>query len=509
MEIPVPFLSEGAGNGWLSGVRGSGTEEDWIDRGFLGGSLRKVSQSIGTEHVRCGALSGEAEMKRMSVSRWLRLGIGGLGLSLAVGCGGGSSGGGTGGGGGNPTTVTFTVKGAAPTAVAARVGFGAFTPETLTSGTLTLSIPSGTTSFAVAYACPPLASPLTGLVSGTITRQTVLEASTADGTSFFLGCAEVPASGQTGTLTGSVDATAIPALSYVSVQAANGDLMLGTAVLGQKGDFSFSAPAGSDRVEVLAYSTSSPGTLPPTSSVVAAKSFDSQQVPGALNGGSPVVLTAADETTPQAVTYKNVPAGFTAPALDVLFNLGGKTGFTVASGQGNSYPALPAGAVESGDGYFLIASAYQTSVGVIGVGGAVAAAATTATAGPMTFTFPAPWSYSGPAAAALPTFDFTYAGFTGKTGVQQLATLTWLTGTSSSADENILLVEATANYLNGSTQVTVPDLSSLTGFLPAPASGTKVEWNAEIAQYSYPAGQTAPSTSTGSLVANVGSYTVP
>ena len=428
-----------------------------------------------------------------------------LGLSLAAGCGGGSSsGGGTGGGGGNSTTVTFTVKDATPTTVAAKIGSGAYAAQSLSSGTLTLSLPSGTTDFAVAYACPPQTFAPVGVLSGTATRQTVFEASTADGTSFPLSCAQTPAGTQSGTLTGSVDASALPTYSFLQIEAANGDSLSGT-VPGQNGSFSFAAPAGTDRVELLAYLNSPVGTLPPSSGLVAVRTFDNQPVPGALNGGNPVVLTAADQTTPQTVTYKNVPAGFAAPTLQVMFNMAGKSAFVVGYGNGNAYPALPAAAVEAGDSYFFIAADYQTSIEGLGLGQAVVAAATTPTGGPMTFSFPAPWSYSGPTPAALPTFDFTYVGFAGNTGLERLAILTWLTG----GNENVFTVIATGNYGKGSTQTSFPDLSALTGFLAAPASGTTVRWSAEIGQFSYAAGQTAPSSSTGSSVVNAGSYTVP
>src|SRR5690348_6349295 len=84
--------------------------------------------------------------------------ISGLGLLFIglAGCGGGSVSGGDGGGGGgggNPTAVTFKINGGTPTAVAAKIGSGPFTAQTLTSGSLSLSIPSGTTTFALAVSC--------------------------------------------------------------------------------------------------------------------------------------------------------------------------------------------------------------------------------------------------------------------------------------------------------------------------------------------------------------------
>ncbi len=94
-------------------------------------------------------------------SDFLRFSALALFLSLLAGCGGlpssgsGSTGGNS-GGGGSPTTVTFTFDsaGSTPAVVATRIGTGVFNKTTLSSNVLTLSIPAGMTSFAVAYLCP-------------------------------------------------------------------------------------------------------------------------------------------------------------------------------------------------------------------------------------------------------------------------------------------------------------------------------------------------------------------
>src|SRR5215469_6430081 len=117
----------------------------------------------------------------------LRLSCLGLVLAVVAGCGGGS-GGLSGGGGGtgsdnSPTTVTFRFEGSMPTAVAARTGSGPFTPQTLSSGVLTLPVPRGITTFALAYVCEQPAYP-----PFQITGQTVHQLSVADGDTFTEVC---------------------------------------------------------------------------------------------------------------------------------------------------------------------------------------------------------------------------------------------------------------------------------------------------------------------------------
>jgi len=157
----------------------------------------------------------------MSFAR-IRVSVLGGALLLIAGCGG-SSGGGSGsgsGGGGNPTTVTFAISGGTPTAVATSTGSGSFTAATLTAGKLTLSLPSGTTNFAVAFVCPP--EPHTTTPPFQQTNQYVFQASTLDGTSFSEPCPTTPATGTTGTLTGTVNATAVPKASFLNVLAYGG-----------------------------------------------------------------------------------------------------------------------------------------------------------------------------------------------------------------------------------------------------------------------------------------------
>ena len=125
---------------------------------------------------------------------------------------------------------------------------------------------------------------------------------------------------------------------------------------------------------------------------------------------------------------------------------------------------------------------------------------------PLSFTFPAAWTYAGPTPSALPTFNFVYTGFSAKSGVFVAATILW----NGSFGYNLFQVSATANYQNGSTSLAFPDLSSLTGFPPAVASGTQVQWSAAIAQSSSGPEQTLPANGgTLTAVENNGTYMVP
>jgi len=416
---------------------------------------------------------------------------------LMAGCGG-SSGGGTGtggtGGGNNSTTVTVTFTGATPSAVATKVGSGSFTAATLTGGNLTLSLPSGTTNFGVAYVCPPFA-----VTSYQETVQSIVEASTLDGTSFSVSCGTASNTSATGTLTGTLDASAISGVSYVGIFANNGPNSGGMdrgPIYGNSasGSFSFPAPTGVDRVWMLAF-----GPVGGTTGLLAAKNFSSQTVPGALNGGNTVVLGAADQTTLEPITYNSVPAGYSAPEVDAGYNTAGGAGFLITSGSIAEYQALPAGAMESGDYYSFSAFSQSGS-------GEVVVDSTATSGGPLSVTFPSAWTYAGPAAAKWPSFDIEYTGFSGTTGVCDGLNVNWY---ASSTVWDVVTLTATGNYLNGSTTVAIPDLSGLPGFVAAPASGTGVGWGASVSQGTSTCIPPTPLNSTTKMVISGGRYTVP
>lgn len=436
-----------------------------------------------------------------------RLWVFGVCAALVAGCGGGAGttgggGGGGGGGGNNSTAVTVTFPAGKPTAVAAKIGTGAFTAQTLSGNTLTLTLPSGTNNYAIGAVCPSLGS------TGT---EFVWEASTTDGVSLNFYCQS--ASQSTGALTGSLDATAIPGVEQFVVYSQNkGSVSWGGEgpdygeIGGPTASFNLPAVAGADRILVLAQSNQG---------LVGAKSFINQTVPGALNGGNTVVFATADEVAPEGITYSNVPSGFSSPSTYVSLQMAGSgiggslSSVAVAGPVTTQYPALPATAIESGDEYSFEAAAFAL---VGSVSSAVIAGATNS-GGPVSLAFPAPWSYTGPTPAALPTATFNYTGFSGSTDVFQSLSVAW---EPSSTAASLIEVTASASYQSGSTTLAVPDLSGLPGFLASPASGKQLEWSASITRQSYGLTSTgagvanaAPLNATYSIVENNGSFTVP
>jgi hypothetical protein len=379
--------------------------------------------------------------------------------------------------------VTYTFTGAMPTAVATKIGTGAYTQATLASGKLSISVPSGTSNFAVAYVCPALP-----WFVPPFTNEYVYQASTLDGTSFGGSCTNT-ASPQYGTATVQVNTSAIPAAHMVTVQDLD--------VMGASGGtIDFSGPMTVGTYDVFIFAQDIDDNL------LALKILRSQTIPGALNGGNLVTFQTSDETTQQAVTYSNLPSGF-SPGLTVLYETAGGASTTLdVLGSTTQYPAMPVSAYQSGDYYLFAADANSGNSGneVVGV------EKYTSSGGAQNFTFPAPWAYSGPTATALPTFNFGYSGFSGMSSVSSVATIQWNQGTGSPTSSGIKVV-ATANYQNGATTVTIPDLSGLAGFLAPAPSGSWIQWYAEIEQGD--PGVSTPPSGTSQYVENNGLYQVP
>lgn len=431
-----------------------------------------------------------------------------VGAGFLAGCGAGSGTGGSSGGGGgtgqNPTTVTVKVTGTTPAAVATRIGTGSFSAAAIQSGSLTITIPAGTSTFAVAYACPPSTATV-GTTQYSSALENVLEASTSDGTSFTMYCSPATATGSTGILTGSVDASAIAGANYVGVAAGGGGAGNEYFLSGTSANFSETVPAGSDRAAVGAYveTASYPLGANTAFTLAALRSFSGVTVPGSLNNGNTVVLGAADAVTMQPITYKNLPSGYAAPKTVAMYDWAGGGGISLSNGATTQYPAIPAGAAESGDVYSFTSTS-QSSTGVPFQG--VQVESWTGTGGPLTVTFPAAWTYAGPTAAALPVFSVAYSGFSGSGNLYYGGNIGWQAGQNAGFARSVI---ATAGYLNGSTTLAMPDLSSVQGFAAPPASGTSVFWTALIGQTSFPVLEGSPTNGTASIVSSSGTYTVP
>jgi hypothetical protein len=407
--------------------------------------------------------------------------------------------------------VTYTFTGVMPTAVAARIGSGSFAAAMLTSGSLSLQIPAGTTNSAVAFVCPPetFYTGGTGTRSGfvaraprlrnhpiagvgtrkaqdiadgfyTSTTEEVFAASTLDGTSFTTSCSgsiENTAS-NLGTATGAFDLSALGEfvqLDTVGINESSGASWYTQDVTGVGGvstkGFSAGFPVGNDRVILVVSGVGSNG-----GTLDAVKSLNDQVVPGTLNNGEPIVFDASDIVTYQPITYKNLPAGCTTAATQAYFVPSGTQTQIGIGGINGQYPVAPAHALENGDYYFIQSDTVPCNT-------AAFVSMTTSLGGPITINFSPPWSYAGPTAAALPTFpNLDYSGFAG-TGTQAVE-LEWF-WSSPSGDISDYDFIATRNSMGGASSLTFPDLSGVPGFLALPSSGEEVDWGATLVQSTY------------------------
>jgi len=373
-------------------------------------------------------------------------------FALALtGCGGGSS------TSPSPTgnTVIVTFTDGTPVAVAEQVGTGSFAAVSLQSGKLTLTLPSGTTKYAIAYVCPPVT------FFGTLNAESVIEATLQDGTAYSVSCSAPPT---TGHATGKVDASLIAGAASVRICGSGG--CAGT-VNGVNVTFDVMLPAGNNDIAILA--------LDGSSNILGVKMVRAQNVPGAVNGGNTIVFTPSDATTTQSATVTNVPAGFgSPPVLEVDYLTANGTRILINNNSPSAYRALPTAATQPGDFYSYESNTNDTATHNQAIG---ITQNTTSGGGPATIALPAPWSFSGPAAATLPTFTFNYSGFAALPAVADQAEIGWATGATSF---NSITVTATGSFQNGLTTITIPNLSSLSGFFAPAPSGTTINWVGDI-----------------------------
>src|SRR6185312_13020694 len=266
---------------------------------------------------------------------WLWFVVGSALIMSLAGCGGNS---GTPPVPSGPTTITVTFANATPLAAAVQIGSGAFARASIQSGQLSLTVPAGTTNYAIAYVCPPF-----NVVATTIEDfEFVIEATTQDATAYTVSCSATP---PTGSATGSVDASAIPGATNVVVGGKGG----GFGFASTQTSFNVNLPTGTNEDVTVS-------ALDASNNLLAIKILRSQTVPGAINGGNTIVLGPADETTMQSVTVNNTPAGF-IPAVqlvDYLTANGTQIGLGIFSGS--QYRAMPAASTQPGDKYFIDSS---------------------------------------------------------------------------------------------------------------------------------------------------------
>jgi hypothetical protein len=341
-----------------------------------------------------------------------------------------------------------------PVAVAEKIGTGNWTATSLAAGgNLPVALPAGTTRYAVAFLC-------TWTRTGTpVSVAWVIEADLKDGGSYTLQLclASTPSTPPTGAITGSFDASAISATKTVAV-GVDGD-SVAALNSGTSESFNLTAPTGTTDLYAAAYDSSA--------NLVGIKIVRSQTIPSAANGGNPITLAASDAVTALPVSITGVPAGFNPPISGpTYFSAHGSfpvgfSGFPAAT----MYGVVPASEAQPGDYYVFSASS--------GAGNQfIATQQYMTTAAPVTLALPSPWAPQAPAPAVFPTFTFDYTGFSGQAAVAENAAISWSQGSTFFGFE----VVATANFQNGATAVTLPDLTSLPGFFPMAPSGTTVTW---------------------------------
>jgi|SRR5579863_1588025 len=418
--------------------------------------------------------------------RWLRP-VALLSIALLAGCGGGGGGGGGAtppnppSAGGTPVSVTFSGT-SMPTAVALAIGTGSFAAQTLSGGHLTFTLPQGTKTYQLAYHCPPYAA------MGMADDEYIIDANVSDGTSPVLSC-YAPAAGSNVSI--AVNALGIGAASNAGVVAGgNWGGFAGAA----SGTVNTTFPNGTYDVAALA--------LDSGNNIVGVKFARNQTIPGILNGGNPIVLGATDQTTTSTMTVAGIPSGFNpTPAYNIAYVTANGTSFGLNRSSTSTYAVVPAANQAAGDAY-----QFESNDADSATNQHVGATAYASTGGPVTVTLPAAWVYTGPAAAAYPSFTFAYSGFTGLT-VTDHGSIFWQENPTTEAGIQLYVTPA---YLGSGTTASIPNLATLTGFLAAAASGTHVSVVSEIdagASLSYLNQQ--QTTGTQSYVQNDSTYVEP
>jgi len=372
-------------------------------------------------------------------------------------CGGSSS-----SGGGTPpptgTAIAVTFAGTAPVAVATQIGTNSWSAASLSSSSLDLTLPEGTTTYGIAYVCSTTQSGVP------LNQENIVEATVQDGTTYQVNCAA--AASANGTATGSVDATAFPLTANIEVLGLSGYAL----VPGLTGSFSLTTESGTQDVAFVALDSSN--------NTLAVHILPGQTIPGAINNGATVTFVATDVVTPQTISVSGVPAGFTGGTQATYVTANG-TYIVLPTSTAGQYPTIPTSTqLQTGDYYIIdgYASEATTFQGVDYT-------TTTTTPSALAVTLPVALTTGAPTPAALPTFNVTYSGFSGLTNVADYGSIAWFTTAPST--EIIIQVTATSAYQNGATTLAIPDLSAISGFLASPASGTTVYWGDGVLSGTY------------------------
>lgn len=342
-----------------------------------------------------------------------------------------------------------------PSAVAYRAGTtGEFQKLTLSGSSARFTLPAGTSAYGFAYLCPTFSI----ANSDSYSNQSIIEATTADTASLTLACPDL-----SGNISATFDVSAMPgATQTMFFESAWSDQMPGTSgVQGLAG-----VPTGKFDVALVAMAADNSALGIQIQRGVNVTSSTSIAFPP---------MTVADELGSAPASVTNVPSGAEYDFETTYQTSGGLSALlpvSYASGTPQTtYPTVPGSQSQPGDFYLIQGGAI---VGNELPPGSPNAMVSSSSASAVTLALPSPLSspVAAPTAAAFPTLNAIAGNFTvGGTVVES----SWTQFYASSTVYNTY-VYATKTWLGANTAFTVPDLSSVTGFAPAPPSGAQEFW---------------------------------
>ena len=371
-----------------------------------------------------------------------------MALTSLTACGGGAME----GGGAMGTTVTASFAGATmPSAVAYQSETtGTFKALALSESSVSFTLPSGTSAYGFAYICP------TFVAVNAYSNESIIQATTTDTTSLSLACPSL-----SGNVSATFDVSAIPGATQTWLCEGYWiDQMYGTS----GALFLPGVPTGTFDVALVAVGDNNAALAMQIQRGVNVTSSTSIAFPP---------MTAADELGSAPASITNVPSGAAADFETTYQTSGGLSAllpvsYTTGVPQ-STYPTVPSSQSQSGDFYLI-----QAGANLAAPSESLFALVSSSAASAVTATLPSPASsVTPPTAAAFPTFNAIAAGFT---VAGTLVNSSWTQFQTSSTVYNTYTY-VTETWLGTNTTFTVPDLSTLAGFAPAPSSGGLEFWN--------------------------------
>jgi hypothetical protein len=352
------------------------------------------------------------------------------------------------------TTVTASFSGATlPSAVAYQAGTtGGFQQLTLSGSSVSFTMPTETNAYSFAYICP------TFVAGNAYSNESIIQATTTDVTSLSLACPSL-----SGNISATFDVSAIPgAASTLLYEAYWGNQMFGTSgVQGLLG-----VPIGNFDVALVAMGNNAALGIQIQRGVNVTSSTSIAFPP----------MTAADELGSAPASITNVPSGATAGFETAYQTSGGLSAILPVSYTTGlpqlTYPTVPTSQSQSGDFYLIQAGAILADGQL--PSGSPTAIVSSNTASAVMAALPSPLSSStAPVAAAFPTFNVNVGGFT------VAGTVVYSSWTQFQTHSTVYntYTYVTQTWLGTNTTFTVPDLSTLAGFAPAPPSGGLEFWS--------------------------------